>query len=319
MPRVLIALGANLGNRQETLQRALERLAHLANSPPRASRFHETAPIGGPAGQGAFLNAAAVVETALAPGDLHTQLRNIEDSLGRQRDERWAARTIDLDLLLYEDDNGASQIILTPQLQVPHSRMAFRRFVLEPAAEVASDMTHPLLGRTLGQLLEHLNRGPRLIIVVGRPEQQPDVLAQAVCQASGARWIHLDGAADLESVYLSMAHSDPSGRPPAPPIQLPDRDQLPPQPGRPDSKWTIAAVRVDHGQPDWLARQSVQPMLLVALEDWTTSVRARLDATPSPAGVFELAGQIGCPLLCAGASDPAAQLNEITAALAAMD
>ena len=97
-------------------------------------------PIGGPAGQEPFLNAAALLETSLPPAELLARLQRIELHLGRTRETRWAARTLDLDLLLYDN-----LVLNTPYLTLPHPRMAFRRFVLEPAAEVAPEMAHPRL------------------------------------------------------------------------------------------------------------------------------------------------------------------------------
>ena len=92
--------------------------------------------VGGPAGQRAFLNAAARLETSLPPAELLARLQRIEWHLGRTGAKtRWAARTLDLDLLLYDD-----LVLSTPYLTLPHPRMAFRRFVLEAAAEVAPEM-----------------------------------------------------------------------------------------------------------------------------------------------------------------------------------
>ncbi|MBI3837963.1 MAG: 2-amino-4-hydroxy-6-hydroxymethyldihydropteridine diphosphokinase [Planctomycetia bacterium] len=178
MPRSLVALGSNLGDRGQTLARAVELLrANPQVSSLACSRFRETAPVGGAPGQGPFLNAAVCLETTLAPAALHADLRHIEDSLGRQRNERWAPRVIDLDLLLYGD-----LILDTQALQVPHPRMAFRRFVLEPAVEVASDMVHPAIGWTLARLLEHLNAAAPYLALLGLPGRGKTVLATSLAQ-----------------------------------------------------------------------------------------------------------------------------------------
>jgi 2-amino-4-hydroxy-6-hydroxymethyldihydropteridine diphosphokinase len=163
MAHCLIALGSNLGDRATLIRQALEDLVTLPGTRLIArSRLHETAPIGGPAGQGAFLNAAALVATALEPIELLAALRLIESQLGRVREERWAARSLDLDILLYDD-----AVVETAELAVPHPRMAFRRFVLEPAAEVAAWMLHPESGWTVGALLDHLNVGAPLVAIAG--------------------------------------------------------------------------------------------------------------------------------------------------------
>ncbi|MEX0714098.1 MAG: 2-amino-4-hydroxy-6-hydroxymethyldihydropteridine diphosphokinase, partial [Pirellulales bacterium] len=136
MPRSLIALGSNEGDRAALVAAAVNRLAQAASlTLVGQSRCHETTPIGGPPGQSPFLNAALVIETALSPSRLLALLHQIEHELGRRREIVWGPRTIDLDLLLYGD-----AVIETPELTVPHPRMAFRRFVLQPAAEVAADM-----------------------------------------------------------------------------------------------------------------------------------------------------------------------------------
>jgi 2-amino-4-hydroxy-6-hydroxymethyldihydropteridine diphosphokinase len=165
MATTLIALGANLGDRQGNLQRALT----LLERPPElrviaCSRWFGTAPIGGPAGQAEFVNAAAQLETTLAPLQLLNVLRQVEAELGRQRRQRWAARCVDLDLLLFDD-----LVLKTPELEVPHPRMAFRRFVLEPAADVAAELRHPLIGWTIGQLLRHLNTAANYVALTGVP------------------------------------------------------------------------------------------------------------------------------------------------------
>lgn len=103
MAHALIALGANLGDRAEQLNSALIELAGLPSSRLiRRSGWFETPPIGGPQGQSAFLNGSALLWTALAPRQLLAELQRIEEQLGRVRSERWGARVIDLDLLLFD-------------------------------------------------------------------------------------------------------------------------------------------------------------------------------------------------------------------------
>jgi 2-amino-4-hydroxy-6-hydroxymethyldihydropteridine diphosphokinase len=150
----LIGLGSNLGDRRATLLRALEELNTSAGiSVKKVSSFHETEPVGGPPGQGPYLNAAACIETTLDPPSLLHLLQGIEDRNGRVRRVRWGERTLDLDLLLFDD-----RIVGTEELTIPHPRMAERRFVLEPLLEVAPRAVHPVTGRTVAEMIEDLNR-----------------------------------------------------------------------------------------------------------------------------------------------------------------
>jgi pantoate--beta-alanine ligase len=148
----LVGLGSNLPDRVGFLTQAL---AALANRPGfrllRASSFVETAPVGGPPGQSRYLNAAALIKTDRPPAEVLAELLAIEQELGRVRSERWGPRTIDLDLLLYD-----RAIVETADLTLPHPRLAERRFVLDPAAEIAHDLVHPTSGLTIGELAARL-------------------------------------------------------------------------------------------------------------------------------------------------------------------
>lgn len=178
----LIALGSNLGDRAEQLRRAVAALANLPQGRLAArSDWHETAPVGGPGEQGPFLNGAALVETSLTAAALHGHLRRIETALGRTRGERWAARSVDLDLLLYGD-----AVIESAELEAPHPRMAQRRFVLEPAAEIAPWMVHPESGWTLAALLRHLDDGADVIAVATADRATADRIVAALLE-EGAR------------------------------------------------------------------------------------------------------------------------------------
>ncbi|HEV3024874.1 MAG TPA: 2-amino-4-hydroxy-6-hydroxymethyldihydropteridine diphosphokinase [Pirellulales bacterium] len=183
MARCLIGLGANLGDRQATLSCAVARLASTAGVTIESqSRWHETAPVGGPAGQAKYLNGALALETLLAPLAVFDRLREIERDLGRRRRQRWGARRVDLDLLLYD------QLHLdTPRLTVPHPRMAFRRFVLEPAAEVAADMLHPTSGWSIARLLAHLDESKPYVAITGLPGAGKTRLAGIAARDAGAR------------------------------------------------------------------------------------------------------------------------------------
>src|SRR5262249_28738164 len=142
-------LGSNLGDRRAALEGAIAALAATPRILVRkVSTLHETEPVGGPAGQGGYLNAAAVLETSLDPFALLKVLQEIEAHFGRVRTVRWGERPLDLDLLLFGD-----RIIETPELVVPHPRYAARRFVLEPLAEVAPEAVDPVRKRTIRELL----------------------------------------------------------------------------------------------------------------------------------------------------------------------
>jgi 2-amino-4-hydroxy-6-hydroxymethyldihydropteridine diphosphokinase len=147
--RALIGLGSNLGDRTGALDLAVAALAQADGIVvQKVSRYHETRPVGGPEGQGDYLNAAVAIETTLDPLALLHTLQAIERQAGRVRTVRWGPRTLDLDLLLFGD-----RVIQTDELQVPHPRMAERLFVLAPLAEIAEEDVDPVTGRTIAELL----------------------------------------------------------------------------------------------------------------------------------------------------------------------
>lgn len=181
MARCLIGLGANLGDRGLAIECAVNLLEQQpAIDLVARSRLYETAAVGGPPDQPSYLNAAAVLETSLDPHALLAVLRDVEAVLGRRRDERWGARTLDCDLLLYDD-----RIVADSDLVVPHPRMTVRRFVLDPAAEIAGEMPHPVAHATVAQLAEHLRSSPRLIEIVGLPGAGKTEIADEVAHQLG--------------------------------------------------------------------------------------------------------------------------------------
>lgn len=153
-----LALGSNLGDRQATIRSAIEALGrapgiHVVS----ASSLHETEPVGVP-GQNRYINAAVIVKTTLSPRHLLNVCLAIEQAHGRRRfeHERWGPRTLDIDLLLYAD-----QIIDDPgppRLRVPHPRMTERLFVLDPLAEIAPHVVHPVLRMTISAIRDGLRQ-----------------------------------------------------------------------------------------------------------------------------------------------------------------
>ena len=150
MPRVAIALGSNLGDRESLLGLARTRLRMLLTN-VQASSSYETEPVGVTGHQPLFLNAAVVGDTTLTARALLSALLLIEREGGRERLIPGAARTLDLDLLLYGD-----AMIDEPDLRVPHPGLRERRFVLEPLAEIAPDLKDPVTGKTVEELLRLL-------------------------------------------------------------------------------------------------------------------------------------------------------------------
>ncbi len=149
--RAAIALGSNLGDREATLRSAAAALRGLLTELTLSSA-HETAYVGAGGPQPAYLNAAAVGETALGARALLEALLEIERQFGRERPYPDAPRTLDLDLILYGMD-----IVDEPGLVVPHPRFRQRRFVLEPLAEIAADWIDPITGRRVEELLRGLD------------------------------------------------------------------------------------------------------------------------------------------------------------------
>jgi len=147
---VAIALGSNLGDRRAHLDFAVGRLRPLLDD-LHVSAYYETEPVEVPDLQPRFLNAAAVGKTTSAARELLDSLLDIERARGRERPHPRAARTLDLDLVLY-----GSLVITEPGLVVPHPRFRARRFVLEPLAAIAPDLVDPGTGKTVAALLGSL-------------------------------------------------------------------------------------------------------------------------------------------------------------------
>lgn len=159
----LIGLGANLGDRAATLEAAIVQLQQTGGIELyRQSPWLETQPAGGPPNQSPFLNGAAWLRTQLSPTALLARLHEIESSLGRERQEIWGPRTLDLDLLLYDD-----LILNRPELQIPHRWLPFRSFVLDPAVVIAPDWVHPILQKSIYDLRVQLRAIPYWFVIGG--------------------------------------------------------------------------------------------------------------------------------------------------------
>jgi 2-amino-4-hydroxy-6-hydroxymethyldihydropteridine diphosphokinase len=196
MPQALVSLGSNLGDRHLTLDRAVAELESSGECRVLArSSWYETAPVGGPPGQEPFANGAVRLETSLEPPALLARLQSIEAEAGRERSVEWGPRTLDLDLLFYDE-----RVLDTPQLKLPHPRAAFRRFVLVGAAAVAPDWRHPVLDRTLVDLLRHLDTAPRYVALVGANSGFRSQLAAEAAHVAGARLVEPTRAALPASV-----------------------------------------------------------------------------------------------------------------------
>lgn len=147
-----LSLGSNLGNREHNLQDAVRRLGSVGTV--RAiSSVYETDPVEF-TDQPMFLNCAVALETSASPDQLMVQLLEIEKAMGRRRLQKKGPRLIDLDILLFGD-----QVVSTPAVTIPHPAMHQRRFVLEPLAEIGSETKHPILQKTVRELLTELPPG----------------------------------------------------------------------------------------------------------------------------------------------------------------
>ena len=206
MARCLIGCGSNLGKRRDQLDRAIELLRFMPGITLEAvSRYRETRPVGGPPRQRGYLNGACTIDTDLPPHDVLGMLAAVENTLHRERDTRWGPRSIDLDLLLYED-----LVIDTDALTIPHPRMTTRRFVLEPCVEIAPEWWHPPASCTLRDLLDNISVPNPLVSIVGAPGSGAPEVAAAVADATMARLLRTP--APLPAAALPGRRGEATGR-----------------------------------------------------------------------------------------------------------
>ena len=161
MPAIYLSLGSNVGDREANLRAAIAALRPLGVHVNQLSSIYETEPVDY-LDQAWFLNCAVEAETELQPHALLQSLRAIESQLGNQKEFAKGPRKIDLDILLYGSDT-----IATVDLQVPHPRMHLRRFVLEPLAEIAPDVRHPVSGQTATEMLTQTPDGSAVRVLSG--------------------------------------------------------------------------------------------------------------------------------------------------------
>jgi 2-amino-4-hydroxy-6-hydroxymethyldihydropteridine diphosphokinase len=304
----------------------------------RVSRWLETKPIGGAVGQGEYLNGAALLETELSPAELFSRLTQIERSLGRERHERWGPRTIDLDLLLYDQ-----LVMQTPELILPHPRMAFRRFVLQPAAEIAGPMVNPEIGWSIDRLLQHLNTAAAYIAISGSTFPATHALAAVTVKTAGWKLLEFTSAGD-ESPSTGRPRLTLSGaieflRDQAEILRLEDWSD--PSMGRISSFWIEDLLAI--GEVLWqgdldiiwnaIAPEIVRPKLLVCYDSLQSNSTNAMNTaeTSDTHQATELWQQLCAarrarsqqpgigPVLRLDASDPVRAVQELIAAIQAME
>lgn len=208
MTQALIAFGANLGDVQSSLDEAVARIAdHTEIEVVAVAKPLVTTAVSGEEGDNEqsagpspdYLNSAIRVATKLTAEALFQFTSRLEQEMGRQRKKRWGSRTIDLDIILFGD-----QIIDDPQLQVPHPRMSFRKFVLGPASEIAGEMIDPISGVSLNGLTERLHRSSERILWIAGDEKAAQILVAEVIAGSRRSGWGFRVAGNIEEVAVHL-------------------------------------------------------------------------------------------------------------------
>lgn len=200
-----IGLGGNEGDVRGTFASALRSLTEQGAAALAVSRVYRTRPIGPRAG-GAFLNACAALETELEPAELLPRLQGIEDEAGRRREGRWHARPLDLDVLLYD---GLE--IRTDALQIPHPGVSYRRFVLDPLAEIAGEVRVPGPDRSVIELRERLTRRPLPVGIAGGTAAERLRLREMVSSSYPlVAWHERRTVSDDDSTIIRIGSSPPA-------------------------------------------------------------------------------------------------------------
>ena len=162
MTDAFVAFGSNLGDKTKNFSRVLDCFSELAGcSVVKCSELFETVPVvNDESEQPGYLNACIWLKTDQPCGDFFAAVASIESNLGRQRHAKWAPRTVDLDLLIFGDD-----LIWEPGICVPHPRMSFRQFVLQPLLEISPALVHPFARVTIQQLVSQLSENENVISI----------------------------------------------------------------------------------------------------------------------------------------------------------
>ncbi len=166
MSRVFIGIGSNLGDRPSYCKSAVHELSAFANI-VNISPLYETEPVD-KEDQPEFVNGVVEIDTDLSPHELLTEINSIEQKLGRVREEKWGPRTIDLDIIFYDDI-----VVEDKDLEIPHPRAHLRRFVLEPLCEIAPEFIHPIYKLSARDLLNNIDDNKRVVRLDESTASQP--------------------------------------------------------------------------------------------------------------------------------------------------